>query len=207
MEREAADPGGRIGPNAILRVMEALSSHSGPAAVREVFGHAGLSPYLESPPDAMVDEGEVSALHRALRDSLGPEEARAVGRQAGHLTGDYLLANRIPPFAKTLLKALPPALGGRLLLRAIARNAWTFTGNGQFTYRSGQPHRLHIAGCPLCDGARSEDPLCDYYGATFERLFQTPVSPRTRVIEVHCQAQGHPACTFEVHLAPPSETR
>jgi divinyl protochlorophyllide a 8-vinyl-reductase len=205
MEREEADPRGRIGPNAILRVVEALESSSGPLAVREVLERAGLSPYLESPPDAMVEEGEVSALHRALRDALGPQRARTVGRQAGHLTGDYLLAHRIPPVAQTLLKALPPRLGGRLLLRAIARNAWTFAGNGQFTYRSGQPHRLHIAGCALCDGARSEDPLCDYYGATFERLFQTLVSRQARVIEVQCQAQGHPSCTFEVHLAPPPE--
>lgn len=207
MEPDEADPRGRIGPNAILRVVEALESSSGPLAVREILERAGLSPYLESPPDAMVEEGEVSALHRALRDALGPQRARAVGRQAGHLTGDYLLANRIPPFAQTLLKALPPRLGGRLLLQAIARNAWTFAGNGQFTYRSGRPHRLHIAGCALCDGARSKDPLCDYYGATFERLFQTLVSRQARVIEVQCQAQGHPNCTFEVHLAPPPERR
>lgn len=204
MKRADRHPPGRIGPNAILRIIEALESASGTPVAREVLERAGLAAYLESPPIAMVEAREVRELHRALRETLGPEQARAVGRQAGRLTGDYLLANRIPPFAQTILRALPAPLAGRLLLKAIARNAWTFTGNGLFTYSPGRPHRLRIAGCAICDGALSEEPLCDYYGATFEGLFQVLVAPRTRVMEVQCQAQGHPACTFEVHPAPPS---
>lgn len=151
----------------------------------------------------MVDEQEVRALHHALRELLGPEEARAIGRQAGRLTGDYLLANRIPSFAQAVLRVLPAPLAGRLLLKAIARNAWTFTGNGHFDCQPGRPHRLTIAGCAVCHGARSESPLCDYYGATFERLFQVLVADRASVIEARCQAQGHPACLFEVHLEGP----
>lgn len=204
MKRADRHPPGRIGPNAILRIIEALESASGTPVAREVLERAGLTAYLESPPTAMVEEQEVRELHRALRETLGLEQARAVGRQAGRLTGDYLLANRIPPFAQTILRALPAPLAGRLLLKAIARNAWTFTGNGLFTYSPGRPHRLCIAGCAICEGALSEEPLCDYYGATFERLFQVLVAPRSRVMEVQCQAQGHPACTFEVHPAPPS---
>jgi len=202
---EDRHPPGRIGPNAILRIIEALESVSGTPVAREVLERAGLAAYLESPPTAMVEEQEVRELHRALRETLGPEQARAIGRQAGHLTGDYLLANRIPPFAQTILRALPAPLAGRLLLKAIARNAWTFTGNGLFTYSPGRPHRLRIAGCAICDGARSQEPLCDYYGATFERLFQLLVTSQSRVIEVGCQAQGHPICTFEIHTGSPGE--
>lgn len=192
---------GRIGPNAILRIMEALGP--GVPLTREVLERAGLAAYLADPPTAMVEEREVRALQRALRETIGVEQARAIGRRAGHLTGDYLLANRIPPLAQTLLKTLPGPLAGRLLLKAIARNAWTFVGNGLFSYQPGRPHRLRIAGCAICDGARSAEPLCDYYGATFERLFQVLVSMQARGIEVQCQAQGHPACTFEVHLGSP----
>ncbi len=207
MKRADGHPRGRIGPNAILRIMEALESTASSRAVEYIFERAGLSAYLGCPPTAMVEEAEVRALHRALRETLGPEQARAIGREAGRLTGDYLLANRIPAFAQTLLKVLPAPLAGWLLLRAVARNAWTFTGNGLFTYQLGRPHRLRIAGCAICHGARSDEPLCDYYGATFGRLFQVLVSARTRVTEVQCQAQGHAACTFEVHLVNPPETR
>jgi divinyl protochlorophyllide a 8-vinyl-reductase len=207
MERADGHPRGRIGPNAILRIMEALVSAAGSQAVEDVFERAGLAAYLGDPPTAMVEEAEVQALHHALRAILGPEQARSIGREAGRLTGDYLLANRIPAFAQTLLKVLPAPLAGRLLLKAVARNAWTFTGNGLFTYRPGRPHRLHIAGCAICHGARSDEPLCDYYGASFERLFQILVSARAQVIEVECQAQGHAACTFEVHLVAPPGRR
>ncbi|MGE5154444.1 MAG: bacteriochlorophyll 4-vinyl reductase [Bdellovibrio bacteriovorus] len=197
MKGENPHPG-RIGPNAILRIIEALDP--GATLTREVLERAGLAGYLDHPPATMVEEREVQALHRALRETLGVPQARSIGREGGLRTGDYLLANRIPPLAQGLLKALPAPLAGRLLLKAIARNAWTFTGSGRFSYQPGRPHRLSIAGCAICHGARSERPLCDYYGATFERLFQVLVADRTAVIEVQCQAQGHPACVFEVHL-------
>lgn len=192
---------GRIGPNAILRIIEALGPDS--ALAREVLERAQLVGYLTNPPTAMVEEQEVRALHQALRETLGGEGARAVGRQGGHRTADYLLANRIPHLAQTLLKSLPAPLAGRLLLKAIARNAWTFAGNGLFNYEPGRPHRLRIAGCAICGDARSNGPLCDYYAATFERLFQVLVSARSRVIEIQCQAQGHPACSFEIHSGSP----
>lgn len=169
---------GRIGPNAILRIMEALGP--GVPLTREVLERAGLAAYLADPPPWWRSSG------------------------SGHLTGDYLLAKRIPPLAQTLLKTLPGPLAGRLLLKAIARSVWTFVGNGLFSYQPDRPHRLRIAACAICDGARSAEPLCDYFGATFERLFQVLVSMQARGIEVQCQAQGPPACTFEVHLGSPS---
>jgi divinyl protochlorophyllide a 8-vinyl-reductase len=188
----------RIGPNAILKVIEALEAGPHAALTRQVCDRAGLAHYLDELPTAMVDEGEVTALHRALRDVLGIERARAIGRDAGRRTGDYLLANRIPPFAQRILRGLPAPLAGRLLLRAITRNAWTFAGSGRFTTAPGRPNRLSIAGCRLCAGEESAEALCDFYGATFERLFQKLMTARARVSEVECQAQGHPACVFEV---------
>ncbi len=197
MSGESHHNAGRIGPNAILRIIEAMGPDS--PLTREVLERARLVGYLANPPTAMVEEQEVQALHQALRETLGVEDARAIGREGGRRTGDYLLANRIPPLAQSLLKALPAPLAGRLLLKAIARNAWTFAGNGLFSYEPGRPHRLRIAGCAICGGTRSEGPLCDYYGATYERLFQVLVTAQSRVLEIQCQAQGHPACTFEIH--------
>jgi divinyl protochlorophyllide a 8-vinyl-reductase len=198
MDKAVGQGPARIGPNTILRVHQAMEAGGNPAQIRQVFETAGIAVYLERPPSQMVDEREVTALHQALRDVLGLEQARAVGRDAGRLTGDYLLANRIPPFAQAILKVLPAPLAGRLLIKAIERNAWTFAGSSVFTYSAGRSFHLSLAGCRLCVGAVSEVPLCDYYSAAFERLFRELVAPQARVTEVQCQAQGYPACLFDV---------
>lgn len=49
---------GRIGPNSITRVAEALNRRFGRALTAELFGLAGISAYLDRPPTAMVDEAE-----------------------------------------------------------------------------------------------------------------------------------------------------
>lgn len=176
---------------------DALRAQLGAAATARLFHAAGLDAYLTAPPAHMVFEQEVAALHRAARATLGTEQARAIAREAGLRTGDYLLKHRIPRGAQRVLRLLPAAFASRTLLAAIARNAWTFAGNGRFEIRPGRPLRLSIAGCPICAHAESEVPLCDYYAAAFERLFHAMVSRSTRVTETACQAMGAPACTFE----------
>jgi divinyl protochlorophyllide a 8-vinyl-reductase len=198
MQSGEAVPAGRIGPNAILRVMDALRAEQDAPVRGTVLERAGISGYLDAPPETMVDQGEVRALHSALREVLGIDGARRIGRDAGRRTGDYLLAHRIPGFAQRILRALPAPIAGRLLLKAITKNAWTFAGTARFTVAPGRVHRLTLAGCQVCEGASSETPLCDYYAAAFERLFQILVDPRSEVIETECQAQGHPACVFEI---------
>ncbi len=189
---------GRIGPNAITRVAEAL----GPARARPVFQHAGLAAYLESPPQAMVDEREVIALHAALRSDLGEAEARRVAADAGRRTAAYLLAHRIPAPAQVVLKALPAGLAARALLKAIGGHAWTFAGSGRFSAQvtgdRARPVVLTITDNPLCRGVHSAEPCCDYYLAVFEVLFRTLVHRGATVAETACEACGDPACTFEI---------
>ncbi len=170
----------RIGPNAITRVAEALGG-AAPARAAAVFAVAGLAHYLRAPPEAMVDEHEVVRLHRALRGVLGKREAR-----------------RIPAVARGVLRALPAVLAAPLLLAAIGRHAWTFAGSGRFTATAGRPATLAIAGNPLCRGAAADEPLCDYYAATFERLFRALVRSDASVVETACEACGADACRFEV---------
>jgi divinyl protochlorophyllide a 8-vinyl-reductase len=160
----------RIGPNAIVRVGEALGALFDPRTRALVFEDAGLGHYLTQPPREMVDEREVASLHQALRGRLGIDWARRVGHDAGLRTGDYLLANRIPPFAQRILKLLPGALAEPVLLKAIARNAWTFAGSARFAVRRGHPTCLILTGSRVCAGVSADEPLCDFYAATFERL-------------------------------------
>jgi divinyl protochlorophyllide a 8-vinyl-reductase len=209
---------GRIGPNAVTRLAEALDELHGPPATDAVFGMARLLRYRHAPPSAMVDEAVVTSLHAALRRTLAPQDAATVARRAGALTGDYLLAHRIPAPVRALLRALPAPWAARLLVRAMASHAWTFAGSGAFSAvaasgRAGSdasaisppdagPGRprllLAIRNCPLCRGAGAAAPVCDYFASTFERLFATLVSHSARVHETTCQATGASACRFEV---------
>ena len=190
----------RIGPNAIIRVAEALRAQLGEAAAADIFHSVGLDRYLQSMPGEMVDEREVIVLHQRLRPALGEERARAISREAGVRTCQYLLANRIPRPAQFVLRLLPSSLASRVLLRSIGGHAWTFAGSGHFHVQAGHPVRLSIAGCPLCRGVTADAAICDYYAATFEHLYRTLVSPRATVVETECQALGAPACVFEIRF-------
>jgi divinyl protochlorophyllide a 8-vinyl-reductase len=165
---DAAGRVGRIGPNAIIRVAEVLTARFGSNGTWALFEHAGLVRHLRQPPGQMVEEAEVRALHGALRERLGATAAREVAAAAGRATANYLLAHRIPKPVQRLLRVLPAPLAARVLLAAITRNAWTDT------------------------------PACDFYAATFERLFQVLVHRRAAVREVACEACGDDACRFEI---------
>lgn len=188
---------GSIGPNAVIRLAEALEAQVGAPRTHEIFGAAGQAQFLAARPESMVDERAVTALYASLRSALSPAAAAAAARRAGELTGDYLLAHRIPGAVRGLLKMLPARLAAPLLVSAIRRNAWTFAGSGTFT-ATGRPLRLSISGCPVCRGAAAPLCVCDYYAATFERLFAALVSPTCRVHETACEATGATACIFEV---------
>lgn len=190
-----------IGPNAVTQLAAALDRHGGPMLTARVFARASLSRHLSRPPTEMVDEAEVVRLHDALRHSLGKNAARAVSADAGRRTGDYLLASRIPQPVQWLLKRLPAAMAGRILIAAIRRHAWTFTGAGSFSAQAagrGESWRLTIRHGPLARGVRSDEPVCDFYAATFERLFRVLVHADARVLESACEAMGADACVFEL---------
>ncbi|MCF7994672.1 MAG: bacteriochlorophyll 4-vinyl reductase [Chromatiaceae bacterium] len=186
----------RIGPNAITRVAEALIAVRGSADA--VFAAAGLTHHLADPPETMVDERDVTALQRALRAELDAETAAAIAHDAGLRTGDYLLAHRIPKPAQRILKLLPSGPASGMLLKAVGKHAWTFSGSGHFSYTIGRPVRVRIEDCPLCRGSQADAPICDFYRGAFERLFTTLVNRRTQVTETQCQAMGADACIFEM---------
>ena len=197
---------GRIGPNAITRVAEALPTVVGSGATWKLFERAGLVAYLRQPPQAMVDEREAARLHAELRASLGLEQARDVALAAGRATADYLLANRIPLPVQRLLRVLPAGIAARVLTRAIERHAWTFAGSGRFTARVPLPAEAargtrlvyEIRGNPLVRGVAAEQPLCGFYEATFEQLLRVLVRRGAAVEETACEACGDDSCRFEL---------
>jgi divinyl protochlorophyllide a 8-vinyl-reductase len=42
--------------------------------------------------------------------------------------------------------------------------------------------------------------VCDFYAATFERLYRELVDPRTTAVETACAAAGAAECVFELRF-------
>ena len=189
---------GRIGPNAVIRLAEALDALESKAVTKRLFIAADLEGYVHALPQAMVPENEVTLLHHRLRSDLGAGRAASVSWVAGLRTADYLLANRIPKPVQRLLRLLPARLAAFILLKAIGAHAWTFAGTSRFSWKMGCPVMLRFEDCPLCRGDHSTTPCCGYYSATFERLFRELINADASVTETDCIATGGDACSFEI---------
>ncbi|MFP4518827.1 MAG: bacteriochlorophyll 4-vinyl reductase [Oceanicaulis sp.] len=185
---------GLIGPNTVLQTEAALTAAGGPGLTGRVFARAGLSDLLRIRPEAMIDEALARALFNALFAELPGDQARAVAAEAGRLTGAYILAHRIPKPAQAILRLLPARLAGPMLMKSIARHAWTFAGSGVCTVEPGPPLRLTITGNPIAI------PGCVWHVGVLEVLFQTLVSARAAVRHTRCEHAGGRACTFEIGL-------
>jgi divinyl protochlorophyllide a 8-vinyl-reductase len=190
--------GGRIGPNAVLQLLPVVEERLGAARVGPLLAAAGLG----GPPDgtAMIPQGEAVRLHRAVR-AAEPVSWPGLLAEAGARTADYILANRIPAPARTVLRLLPAGPAAHLLSGAIARHAWTFAGTGRF--RAVDAWTFEIAGNPFVGEETSAHPLCVWHAAVFEGLYCSLVSERCRCREVRCGAQqgAGGVCRFAIRLA------
>ncbi|MEJ6392487.1 bacteriochlorophyll 4-vinyl reductase [Gymnodinialimonas sp. 2305UL16-5] len=178
----------RIGPNALIQTEQALLERLGSATTAVIFAEAGLQ---RGNPGAMVPQTEVRVLFDALMTER-PRDWPEIAEDAGARTADYILANRIPGMIQGLLKALPAALAGPILARAIARHAWTFAGSGTFSATRQPELTLTIAHNPIAI------PGCPWHCAVFTRLFQTLATPRCTVRHTACCAKGDPNCIFQI---------
>ncbi|MDJ0738597.1 MAG: bacteriochlorophyll 4-vinyl reductase [Gammaproteobacteria bacterium] len=191
-----------IGPNAITRMAEALTQLADSGFCDALFAECAMQHYRAQPPQSMVDERDVIRLHAVARQRLGMAAYRPVARRAGELTGEYVQRHRIPGVVRLSIRALPRSLAMSVLTRAICRHAWTFVGSGSLHYRrSGDAMLIGIEGSPLARGTVGDAPVCDYYAASFERLFRGLVDARLRVDELECAAAGAPRCVFRVAAA------
>jgi divinyl protochlorophyllide a 8-vinyl-reductase len=172
------------------------------AKSRHIFSQAGSPQWLDSPPAEMVDETRVARLHATVRELLPETRANSILKEAGRMTAEYLLANRIPRLAQTVLKILPPSLAARALTRAIGSHAWTFAGTGRFRGDIGSNATFEIWDNPLCRERDLTPGLCVWHTAVFERLFRELVSARTTAEETHCVRNGDPCCRFVLTWRP-----
>lgn len=185
---------GRIGPNAILQLVDVLERRGEFDLCRSVLAEAGVS---RPPRNAgMLPEVDCAAVHQALR-RLAPG-AEGLLEEAGLATADYILAHRIPRVAQAVLRVLPGSVAARVLTQAIARHSWTFAGTGEFRVDGSRPLVLSVTRNPVVVGWRASTPQCIWHVAVFRRLYGRLAWPGVRVTEVACCACGDPACRFEV---------
>lgn len=194
--RTEQSPAGRIGPNAIIQLIEPLRTDYDDGFCQHVFAQAGLAEFLRNPATDMVPEWTVSALFKVIRAELSAEQADKLLAQGGFGTAHYVMRHRIPALVRGLLKFLPATLSGPLLLKAISRNAWTFAGSGQFIARTGGVHQVSIGNNPIAT------PGCPWHRAVFTTLFREMVSPHTQVRHTQCLGQGDTLCVFEIDPKP-----
>lgn len=168
----------RVGPNAIIQTGHALCAALGRPAALSLYSEAGLVALLDAPPSKMVPAAMVRRLNATLIARLDGAGLEAVMRDAGRRTGRYVLENRIPRPARALLRALPKALAGRLLLKAIKANSWTFAGDAEVIVAAGRPARILIRSNPL------PMPGCPWHCAVLGTLFEDLVDPHIRVCHV-----------------------
>jgi divinyl protochlorophyllide a 8-vinyl-reductase len=188
---------GRIGPNAILQLVDVLERRGEGDLLSAVLAEAGVA---RPPRDAgMLPEGDCAAVHQALR-RMSPS-AEGLLEAAGLATGDYILGHRIPKVAQAVLRVLPGVMAAPVLTKAISQHSWTFAGTGEFRVESSRPLVVTVARNPLVAGWEADRPQCIWHVAVFRRLYGRLVWPGVQVREVACCACGDPACRFEVSPA------
>lgn len=185
-------PAGRIGPNAVIQLGEALRAW--PEMAQRIYARADCPSLLDDPPAAMIDERIPARLFEALWNELPADQAAAIAHDAGRRTGEYVLRNRIPAIARAILGVLPARIAARLLLKAIHRNAWTFAGSGICRVENGAPSVLTIERNPL------KMPGCVWHVGVLERLFQALAGPGSRVRHCDDATEAATVCRFEIEI-------
>ena len=196
LARSARHPvlAGRVGPNAIIQTRRVLARHVDASEVERLLVDAGLGAYVPGDPADMIDAAEAARFFAAIRARYGGAEADRILRDAGRLTGTYIIAHRIPRPAAMLLRSMPGMWAAPLLLRAVTAHAWTFAGSGRVTARYRAPLSIDIAANPLAT------PGCPWHLGVFETLFGTLASKTVSLRHSSCCARGDASCLTEIGL-------
>lgn len=184
---------GRVGPNAIVQLVESMRATGREPLAAAVLGAAGRAAWVNDPPKDMISQKDAARVHALLWQLTDAEEAAVIIADAGRRTADYVTAYRIPPVARRILKILPASVAQRMLLRSIARHAWTFAGSGSFRIAPSAGVSFAIAANPLAGPGG-----CRWHEAVFTQLWRTFISERATVKELNCCAMGSTACEFRV---------
>jgi bacteriochlorophyll 4-vinyl reductase len=148
--------------------------------------------------DGRIGLAPLAAVLSFLR--LEGEPYHLIAARAGEYTAEWTVAD-LPAMRRTLLRALPPALRVRLVLR-IARQMVrsTYTGSRAIVRWRKDRGAVNIRGSIFCEVRdRVEQPLCEFYASAIRRLlylFNLDVDVGTD----QCRATGAGQCVMTVLL-------
>lgn len=182
---------GRIGPNAVIHLGHAVTDRLGRDAAERLYRAAGQLHLLREPPEGMVDEALPARLFAVLW-RMHPDIAPELAWDAGRRTADYVIAHRIPRAARLVFAIAPRQIGTRLLLQAIARNAWTFAGSGHCETEFGECPSIKITNNPLIM------PGGLWHAAVLQRLFERLVASGTEVQHTSDSDPQTRHCRFDI---------
>jgi bacteriochlorophyll 4-vinyl reductase len=128
-----------------------------------------------------------------------------IAARAGEYTAEWTVAD-LQPMKRALIRALPPAIRLRLVMRIARRMVRsTYTGSRAIVrWRKGRG-AVDIRGSIFCEVRdRVEQPLCEFYASAIRRLlylFNLEVDVGTD----QCRATGAGQCVMTVLLRPVTE--
>ncbi|NWJ45810.1 MAG: bacteriochlorophyll 4-vinyl reductase [Chloroflexi bacterium] len=192
-------PSGKIGPNSLIQTVRAMRRIYGDEKARRILEEGGQGFLWDHHPGEMIDEGEFITLARMLYSNLGVQETLPLLRLSGNLTGEYVLANRIPKFAQRIIKFLPRKLRLKVMLNAIGKNAWTFAGSGKYSFTLSPQLQINLDESIIRHAiSKANVPVCSYYTGAFETLLKTLVDAHIQVEEIECAIRGDSRCVFQI---------
>ncbi len=150
---------------------------------------------IAHPPTQMIDEDLAIRLFHRLYCEVGAVKAGHIAVDAGRRTGRYILAHRMPGFAKTALRFMPRNCAAHQLARAIVRIAWTFCGSSRVCLR--QHHSWPWVEIVIPEN-RMALPGCPWHKAVFETLFQTLINSDMVVEHRQCRSHECLGCVFRI---------
>ena len=120
--------------------------------------------------------------------------------RAGEYAAEWTVAS-MPPARRTLIKAAPPWLRGRLILR-LARQLVreSFRGNRAIYRLRKEKASIEVRASVFCTVREpTAQPLCGFYAAALTRLM-TLFSLTARAEVVACRGTGEPTCMLSVAM-------
>jgi len=164
--------------------LEFYESWLNPAGLRD--GKIGLAP-LAAVLSFLRQEGDVYHL---------------ISARAGEYTAEWSVAD-MPVFQRTLIRAAPPALRQRLVMRLarkMIRN--TYRGSRVIVKWKRGKGAIDIRGSIFCEVRdRVEQPLCEFYASAIRRLLYL-FDLDGEVGTEQCRATGSGQCLMSVFVRP-----
>lgn len=181
----------RIGSDAVLQTLDALSEVGGVHLVQRIVDVAGLRYVVDQTLPDMVPQSVFSALVQSIEDMLPRSQVDLVAVKSGRKTGAILLEQYIPDMAQKLLRTLPKRVAGPLLLHALEKHAWTFAGSASVHHIDGPPLKLVIGSNPMANWG------CLWQCALLETVFRHVISPDARIWQMACCASDSTKCCVD----------